>query len=238
MVDPLLRERWGGIATRAAFDGKGDRIEQLQDVVTREPRGAIDPVNPAGQLVEDGEMVDARELRIRAAARLVVNRRVFERTPLSDDGAFAHKSRLRAWETGEYGWRWVGGRSGFAVAEADRTWEGPEATYGRDGHFMARGHLDTGEFMLRGTHCTPSEMNCQWSGIDWTRSVDSWCSSRIHWCWSGMNSTRRPINCTRRGTHWSWSAINSTRRRTLCMRSGTIWLPRAIHWSRSAIDST
>lgn len=103
VVDRLLRERWGGIAMRAAFDGEGELIERLYDVGTLERCDAVDPVSPAGKLVKDGETVDARELLVRASARLVENWGVFERLVGLDDGAFAHEARVRAWVTGAQG---------------------------------------------------------------------------------------------------------------------------------------
>lgn len=95
VVDRLLRERWGGLAMRAAFDGEGELIERLYEVGTLERCDAVDPVSPAGRLVKEGEVVDARELLIRASARLVENWGVFERLPVLDDGAFAHEARVR-----------------------------------------------------------------------------------------------------------------------------------------------
>jgi len=96
-----LRERWGGIALRAGFDGEGELIERLYDVGHLERCDAVDPVGTAGKLVKEGEAVDARELLVRASARLVENWGVFERTPPLDDGAYAHASRVRMWITGE-----------------------------------------------------------------------------------------------------------------------------------------
>jgi hypothetical protein len=100
VVDGLLRERWGGLAMRAAFDGEGELIERLYEAGTLERCDAVDPVSPAGRLVKDGETVDARELLIRASARLVENWGVFERQPALDDGAFAHEARLRTLAAG------------------------------------------------------------------------------------------------------------------------------------------
>jgi hypothetical protein len=94
-VAGLLRERWGGIALRAGFDGAGELIERLYDAGTLERCDEVDPASTAGRLVKDGEVVDARELLIRAPARLVENRGVFERAPRLDDGAYAHEARLR-----------------------------------------------------------------------------------------------------------------------------------------------
>ena len=103
VVDGLLRERWGGIAMRAAFDGDGELIERLYETGTLERCDAVDPVSPAGRLVKDDETVDARELLIRASARLVENWGVFERAPVLDDGAFAHEAKLRTWVVGAQG---------------------------------------------------------------------------------------------------------------------------------------
>ena len=103
VVDRLLRERWGGIAMRAAFDGDGELIERLYETGTLERCDAVDPVSPAGRLVKDDETVDARELLIRASARLVENWGLFERAPALDDGAFAHEARLRTWVAGAQG---------------------------------------------------------------------------------------------------------------------------------------
>ncbi|MFL6679968.1 MAG: hypothetical protein ACJ8IK_16630 [Burkholderiaceae bacterium] len=45
--------------------------------------------------------MDARELLIRASARLVENWGVFERLPILDGGVFAHDARLRTLVTGQ-----------------------------------------------------------------------------------------------------------------------------------------
>jgi len=103
VVDRLLRERWGGIALRAAFDGEGELIERLYQTGPLECCDAVDPASTAGALVKDGETVDARELLIRASARLVENWGVFERSPVLDDGAFAHEARVRALVAGAQG---------------------------------------------------------------------------------------------------------------------------------------
>ena len=95
VVDRLLRERWGGIALRAAFDGDGELIARLYETGPLERCDEVDPASTAGRLVKDDETVDARELLIRASARLVENWGVFERLPALDDGAFAHEARLR-----------------------------------------------------------------------------------------------------------------------------------------------
>jgi len=91
-----LRERWGGIALRAGFDGEGELIERLYDAGALERCDEVDPASTAGRLVKDGEVVDARELLVRASARLVENWGLFERTPPLDDGAYAHEARLMA----------------------------------------------------------------------------------------------------------------------------------------------
>ena len=96
-----LRQRWGGIALRAAFDGDGELIERLYDVGHLERCDEVDPAGTAGKLIKDGEQVDARELLVRASARLVENWGVFARTPPLDDGACAHAARVRMWVTGE-----------------------------------------------------------------------------------------------------------------------------------------
>ena len=96
-----LRARWGGIALRAAFDGEGELIERLYDVGHLERCDEVDPAGTAGKLIKDGEQVDARELLVRASARLVENWGVFERAPRLDDGAYAHEARVRMWVTGE-----------------------------------------------------------------------------------------------------------------------------------------
>ena len=90
-----LRKRWGGVALRAAFDGEGELIERLYETGPLERCDEVDPASTSGRLVKDGEAVDARELLVRASARLVENWGVFERTPPLDDGAFAHEARLR-----------------------------------------------------------------------------------------------------------------------------------------------
>ena len=95
-VDGLLRERWGGIALRAAFDGDGEVIARLfaEGAMTR--CDAVDPAGSAGVLVEPGEQVDARTLLMRASARPIENWGVFEWVQRLDDGAFGHGQRLRA----------------------------------------------------------------------------------------------------------------------------------------------
>ena len=93
VVDRLLRARWGGIALRAAFDADGELIERLYETGTLERCDEVDPVGTSGRLVADGEVVDARELLIRASARLVENWGVFEQAPALDDGAHAHEAR-------------------------------------------------------------------------------------------------------------------------------------------------
>ena len=100
IVERQLAARWGGIAMRAAFDGEGELIERLYEVGRLARCDAVDPVSPAGRLVKEGEMVDARELLVRASARLVENWGVFERAPSLDDGAHAHEARIRHWIEG------------------------------------------------------------------------------------------------------------------------------------------
>jgi hypothetical protein len=96
VVDRLLRARWRtGIALRAAFDGEGELIERLYDTGTLERCDAVDPASPCQRLVKPQEAVDARELLIRASARLVENWGVFERARALDDGAAAYEARLR-----------------------------------------------------------------------------------------------------------------------------------------------
>ena len=95
VVDRLLRERWGGIALRAGFDGEGELIERLYEAGTLERCDEVDPASTSGRLVKEGEVVDARELLVRASARLVENWGVFERVGRLDDGAFGHEGRLR-----------------------------------------------------------------------------------------------------------------------------------------------
>ena len=100
IVDRLLRERWGGIALRAGFDGEGELIERLYEAGTLERCDEVDPAGTAGRLVKDGEVVDARELLVRASARLVENWGLFEQEPRPADGAHAHEARIRTLVTG------------------------------------------------------------------------------------------------------------------------------------------
>jgi len=100
VVERLLAARWGGIAMRAAFDGEGELVERLYEAGHLARCDAVDPVSPAGRLVKDGEVVDARELLVRASARLVENWGVFERAAARDDGAYAHEARIRHWIEG------------------------------------------------------------------------------------------------------------------------------------------
>ncbi len=100
VVERQLAARWGGIATRAAFDGEGELVERLYQVGHLARCDAVDPVSPAGRLVKDGEVVDARELLVRASARLVENWGVFERAAALDDGEHAHEARIRHWIEG------------------------------------------------------------------------------------------------------------------------------------------
>ena len=94
VVERQLVARWGGIAMRAAFDGEGELVERLYEVGRLARCDAVDPVSPAGRLAKAGEVVDARELLVRASARLVENWGVFERAPALDDGAHAHEARV------------------------------------------------------------------------------------------------------------------------------------------------
>jgi len=90
VVTRLLMERWGGIALRAAFDAEGELVERLYETGTLERCDEVDPVSPAKKLVKDGEQVDARELLVRASARLVENWGLFHKVlPMTDE----HKER-------------------------------------------------------------------------------------------------------------------------------------------------
>jgi hypothetical protein len=100
-VDRQLADRWGGIALRAAFDGEGELVERLYATGTLARCDQVDPASTSGPLVKEGETVDARELLVRASARLVENWGLFEQAPALDDGAFAHAARIREWVTGE-----------------------------------------------------------------------------------------------------------------------------------------
>ena len=95
-VERLLRERWGGIALRVAFDGDGEVIARLYEEGLLTRCDAIDPAGTSGALVETGEAVDARTLLVRASAKPVENWGLFEIRPVLDDGAFAHEQRCRA----------------------------------------------------------------------------------------------------------------------------------------------
>ncbi len=99
-VERQLTQRWGGIAMRAAFDGEGELVERLYELGTLERCDAVDPVSPAGRLVKEDEQVDARELLVRASARLVENWGVFASAPPLEDGAFALASRIKQWVQG------------------------------------------------------------------------------------------------------------------------------------------
>jgi len=82
----LLTERWGGIALRAAFDAEGELIERLYETGALERCDKVDPVSPAKKLTKDEEQVDARELLVRASARLVENWGAFNKVePLTDE---------------------------------------------------------------------------------------------------------------------------------------------------------
>jgi hypothetical protein len=100
-VDRQLAQRWGGIALRAAFDGEGELVERLYQAGTLQGCDQVDPAGTSGLLVKEGETVDARELLVRASARLVENWGVFEQAPPLDDGAFAHEARIRGWVAGD-----------------------------------------------------------------------------------------------------------------------------------------
>jgi hypothetical protein len=93
-VERLLRERWGGIALRVAFDGDGEVIARLYQEGELARCDAVDPAG-TGALVEPGEVVDARVLLVRASAQPVENWGLFEIRPPLDDGAFAHEQRCR-----------------------------------------------------------------------------------------------------------------------------------------------
>ncbi|MEP6504335.1 MAG: hypothetical protein ABJD97_13450 [Betaproteobacteria bacterium] len=95
VVDGLLRTRWGGVALRAGFDGEGELIERLYEEGTLERCDEVDAAGTAGRLVREGEAVDARELLVRASARLVENWGLFEQAARLDDGAFAHEAKCR-----------------------------------------------------------------------------------------------------------------------------------------------
>jgi hypothetical protein len=95
-VERMLRERWGGIALRVAFDGDGELIARLYEEGELARCDAVDPAGTSGALVEPGEVVDARTLLVRASARPVENWGLFEIRPPLDDGAFAHELRCRA----------------------------------------------------------------------------------------------------------------------------------------------
>lgn len=70
-VSRLFRGRWREIALRMAFDGRGEVIEWMtwSHPLRRqlERCDEVDPVCPAGTLVKPGEIVEARELLLRAA---------------------------------------------------------------------------------------------------------------------------------------------------------------------------
>jgi len=103
MVTRLLTERWGGIALRAAFDAEGELIERLYETGTLERCDEVDPVSPAKRLIKDGEQVDARELLVRASARLVENWGLFEKLrPLTDEHQ-QQEVRVRTWIVGAAG---------------------------------------------------------------------------------------------------------------------------------------
>lgn len=94
VVTRLLTERWGGIALRAAFDADGELVERLYGTGTLERCDQVDPVSPAKKLIKDGEQVDARELLVRASARLVENWGLFEQAPAPDGVSFGRETRI------------------------------------------------------------------------------------------------------------------------------------------------
>ena len=102
VVQRQLEARWNSAITlRAAFDGEGELIERLyEDAGALARCDQVDPVSPAGRLVKEGEQVDARELLVRASARLVENWGVFERAPALDDGMSSYEARVRRWIDG------------------------------------------------------------------------------------------------------------------------------------------
>lgn len=102
VVQRQLAARWNSpLALRAAFDGEGELVERLyQDAGALARCDQVDPASPAGRLVKGDERVDARELLVRASARLVENWGVFEREPALADGASAYEARVRPWIDG------------------------------------------------------------------------------------------------------------------------------------------
>jgi len=94
VVTRLLVARWGGIALRAAFDGEGELIARLYETGPLQRCDEVDPASTCGRLARDGEAVDARELLIRASARLVENWGLFEQVAERSDGAHAHEARI------------------------------------------------------------------------------------------------------------------------------------------------
>jgi hypothetical protein len=95
VITRLLIERWGGIALRAAFDAEGELIERLYETGTLERWDEVDPMSPAKKLVKEGEQVDARELLVRASARLVENWGLFDKLPALTDEQKGREARLR-----------------------------------------------------------------------------------------------------------------------------------------------
>jgi hypothetical protein len=95
-VQRQLEARWNSaMAMRAAFDGEGELIERLYEVGILVRCDEVDPASPAGRLVKEDEQVDARELLVRASARLVENWGVFER-----EAPDAREAHLRQWIAG------------------------------------------------------------------------------------------------------------------------------------------
>ena len=103
VVTRLLTERWGGIALRAAFDAEGELIERLYEVGALERCDVVDPASTSGQLVRDGEEVDARELLVRASSRLVENWGLFEQAASQNEGHHGHEERIRVRVVGATG---------------------------------------------------------------------------------------------------------------------------------------
>lgn len=103
VVTRLLVERWGGIALRAAFDAEGELVERLYETGTLERCDEVDPVSPARKLVKDGEQVEARELLVRASARLVENWGLFQKISPATDEHNQREARIRKCIGGEAG---------------------------------------------------------------------------------------------------------------------------------------
>jgi hypothetical protein len=54
----------------------------------------VDPVSPAKRLVKEGAQVDARELPVRASARLDEDWGRFEQAPAPDGFSFGRETRI------------------------------------------------------------------------------------------------------------------------------------------------